>query len=142
MYFIYSLSNFFISNVKKLSHKTIQNICLLAFADGLIELLKKKPGDLIFRYNGIYPNSQVINDKLLDNFVDYSVTGRYIMKWKKIINILKLCLWYVFNFPRELSPKMKDKAVCHIIVIMVLINMNVIDLSAVSPFLPLSSQKR
>lgn len=92
VYFIYSFSKFFISNIKKLTHKTVQNICLLTFADGLIELLKKRPGDLNFRYNEIYPNSQVINDKVLDNFVDYSVAGRYYNEMKKIINVLKLGL--------------------------------------------------
>lgn len=74
--YFYSLSTFFIANINRLSHKTIQNICLLTYADGLIELLSKKSGDINFRYNEIYPNSQIINDKLMDNFIEYSVSGR------------------------------------------------------------------
>lgn len=76
MYFVYSLSKFFITNLNKLPHKTIQNICLLTFADGLIELLRLKSHELNARNIEIYPNSEVINDKVLDNFVEYTVTGR------------------------------------------------------------------
>uniref|UniRef100_A0A2S2NL98 Uncharacterized protein n=1 Tax=Schizaphis graminum TaxID=13262 RepID=A0A2S2NL98_SCHGA len=112
------LSTFFITNLNRLSHKNIQNICLLTFADGLIELLSTKSAELNFRNIEIYPNSEVINDKVLDNFVEYSVTGR------------------------DLTSKMKDKAVCHIIIIMMLINMYSFDLSWISSFLPSSSQKR
>lgn len=112
------LSEFFITNLNRISHKTIQNICLLTFADGLIELLKLKSTNLKYRNLEVYPNSEVINDKVLDNFVEYSVTGR------------------------DLTSKMKDKSVCHIIIIMMLINMYSFDLSWISSFLPTSSQKR
>ncbi|CAI6357730.1 unnamed protein product [Macrosiphum euphorbiae] len=112
------LSKFFITNLNKLPHKTIQNICLLTFADGLIELLRLKSHELNARNIEIYPNSEVINDKVLDNFVEYTVTGR------------------------DLTSKMKDKAVCHIIIIMMLINMYTFDLTCISSFLPSSSQKR
>lgn len=77
MYFLCSLSKFFVSSVNRLSHKSVQNICLITFADGLIELLKKKPKELNSKKNNkIYPASEIINDKLLDNFFEYSVTGR------------------------------------------------------------------
>lgn len=77
MYSLCSLSKFFISSVNRLSHRSIQNICLITLADGLIELLKKKPHDLNSkRSNEIYPASEIINDKLLDNFLEYNVTGR------------------------------------------------------------------
>lgn len=76
MYIFCSLSNFFITNLNRLLYKNIQNICLLTFADGLIELLKTKSADLNFRNFIVYKNSEVINDKVLDNFVEYSVTGR------------------------------------------------------------------
>ncbi|XP_015375610.1 PREDICTED: uncharacterized protein LOC107170101 isoform X2 [Diuraphis noxia] len=112
------LSTFFITNLNRLSHKTVQNICLLSLADGLIELLRLKSADLNYRNIEIYPNCEVINFKVLDNFVEYSVTGR------------------------DLTSKMKDKAVCHIIIIMMLINMYTFDLSWISPFLPPSSQRR
>lgn len=76
MYFIYSLTKFFISSVNRLAHKTIQNICLLTLADGLIELLKKKC--INFNYNReliVYPSCQLINEKILNNFLDYRITG-------------------------------------------------------------------
>lgn len=111
-------STFFITNLNRISHKTIQNICLLTFADGLIELLRIKSTHLNIGNIEIYPNSEVINYKVLDNFVEYSITGR------------------------DLTSKMKDKAVCHIIIIMMLINLYTFDLSWISSFLPLSSQKR
>lgn len=111
-------SNFFITNINRLIHKTIKNICLLTFADGLVELLKTKPTDLSFKNKEIYPYSEVINDKLLDNFLEYNVFGG------------------------DLTSKMKDKAICHIIIIMVLINMNVVDLNWVSPYLNSRCQKR
>lgn len=75
MHFIYSLSKFFITNFKKLTHKTIQNICLLAFADGLVELLKTK-GNLDKNFDNIYPHCQIIQNKLIDNFLEYKDTGR------------------------------------------------------------------
>lgn len=74
--FVCSFSEFFITNVNKLSHKTIQNICLLTYADGLIELLKKKKSDLNYANMIIYPNSEEINTKLMDHFIEYSITGR------------------------------------------------------------------
>lgn len=77
MYFVCSLSKFFVSNINRLSHKSVQNICLITLADGLVDLLKKKPNDLNSkRSSEIYPASEIINDKLLDNFLEYSVTGR------------------------------------------------------------------
>lgn len=69
-------TQFFISNIVRLSHKTVQNICLLTFADGLIELLKTKSAYLNHGNNIIYSNCEVINDKVLDNFVEYNITGR------------------------------------------------------------------
>lgn len=74
--FVCSLSKFFITSINRLCHKTILNICLLTLADGLIELLKQKTGTLDHRCESVYPNSEVINDKLMDNFIEYSVTGR------------------------------------------------------------------
>jgi len=115
---IEDFSQFFIENVNRLTDKTVQNICLLTFADGLVELLKTKSANLNYRNNEIYPYSEVINDKLMDNFLEYNVTG---------------C---------DLTSKMKDKAICHIIIILVIINMNVVDLSWVSPYLPQTYQKR
>lgn len=75
-YFRFSFSKFFIENINRLTYKTIQNICLLTYADGLIELLGKKSSNLNFRNAAVYLNSEVINNKLLDNFLEYSVTGR------------------------------------------------------------------
>lgn len=76
MYFVYSLSKFFIASINRLPHKTIQNICLLTFADALLVLLKMKSGSLNYnKYLNIYPNCQLINDKVLDNFLDYTITG-------------------------------------------------------------------
>lgn len=74
--FVDSFSDFFITNINRLSHKTIQNICLITFADGLIELLKKRKTDLNYNNAIIYPNSEEINNKLIDHFIEYSVTGR------------------------------------------------------------------
>lgn len=74
--FTYSFSMFFISNINKLNHKSIQNICLLSYVDGLITLLKTKSNDLMQRNFILYPNCEVINDKVLDNFLEYSITGR------------------------------------------------------------------
>jgi len=55
-------------------HKTIQNICLLTYADGLIGLLKTRPGELNYKNRIIYPNSDLINDKILDHFLEYTRT--------------------------------------------------------------------
>lgn len=74
-YFVCRFSHFFVENANRLAHKTIQNICLLTFADGLVELLKIKSANLNHRNNEIYPYSEVINDKLLDNFLEYNVAG-------------------------------------------------------------------
>ncbi|XP_050548016.1 uncharacterized protein LOC126909622, partial [Daktulosphaira vitifoliae] len=115
---IFSLSQFFIANVNRLAQKNVQNICLLTFADGLVNLLFTKPNELDSRNCDIYPNCSLINEKLLDHFTDYSATGR------------------------DLSSKMKDKAICHIIILMLLINMNTINLSWISTFLPSKCQKR
>lgn len=74
--FVCSYSEFFIKNVNKLSHKTIENVCLLTYADGIVELLKKRKTDLNYTNMVIYPNSEEINNKLMDHFLEYSVTGR------------------------------------------------------------------
>ncbi|VVC36554.1 Hypothetical protein CINCED_3A022368 [Cinara cedri] len=113
------LSQFYIASINRLSHKSIQNICLLMFADGLIELLKLRSADLNYVRNlDIYPNCVIINDKVLDNFIEYTSTGP------------------------DLTSKMKDKALCHIIIIMILSNMNVLDLSWITPFISMNCQKR
>lgn len=132
--------------MNRLSHKTAQNICLLTFADGLVELLKTKPDHLNYGNNIIYINSNIINDKILDNFVEYNVVGRLVF-FKNFNDDLYIIYFYIilytfFNIPRDLTSKMKDKAVCHIIIIITILNMFTIDLSWVSPFLPSSSQKR
>ncbi|XP_050431076.1 uncharacterized protein LOC126844056 [Adelges cooleyi] len=111
------LSKFFIANVNRLPQKNVQNICLLTLADALVTLLFLKSEDVNKNY-AIYPNSELINSKVLDHFTEYSITGR------------------------DISSKMKDKAVCHIIIVMLLINMTYLDLSWISQFLPGKCQKR
>lgn len=71
----YSFTHFFIKNINNITHKSIQNVCLLTFADGLIELLKSK-SYLNNSYYELYPNCPLINDKILNNFVEYNVNGR------------------------------------------------------------------
>lgn len=56
--------------------------------------------------------------------------------------IFKYIYIYLFQFSRDLTSKMKDKAICHLVIIMLLTNVNVIELNWLTPFIPQNSHKR